>query len=193
MKTAIVLAALTWMPSTQQPKVQIGQKAPEFTLKDLQGNEVPFSKISKERITVVDFWSVQCPYSIAWEERLTAIYQEYQKKGVAFAVLNSNSTEPGAEIREYVSKSKVPYTIYADPRSELADLFGAKATPHVFVFDRKGILAYTGAIDDDSKGKKKAEERKNYLRETLDALLKDEKPPVAETKPVGCSIKRPKP
>jgi len=192
MQTAILLIAALSLIQGQQPRVQLGQKAPEFSLRDIEGKEVAFSKISKDKITVVDFWSAKCPYSQSWEKRLTAIYEEYKKKGVEFAVVDSNSTEPVAEIREYLAKSKVPYTIYLDPRSELADLFGAKATPHVFVFDKKGSLAYVGAIDDDSKGEKKTEERKNYLREALDALLGDKEPPLRETKPVGCSIKKPK-
>lgn len=198
MKTILIASLLAGVLAggeehAKKAKVSLGSKAPDFVLRPMQGEETSFSKIAKDKVTVVNFWSAKCPYSIAWEDRLAAIYKEYEKKGVAFVMIDSNSTEPPEVIKEYAAKSKIPYGIYLDPRSETADLFEAKTTPHIYLFNKEGVLSYVGAIDDDSKGEKKAEERKNHLREALDAVLAGKKPAMESTKPVGCTIKRPKP
>lgn len=197
MKLLLVASALFGLASgeNKDPQVVLGKKAPEFTLTPLNKNlpSKKFSEISKDKITVVNFWSAKCPYSIAWEDRLKTIYNDYTKKGVEFVMINSNSTENKEVIEKYAEEAKLPYPIWADFRSEIADLFHAKTTPHIYVFNKKGELAYVGAIDDDSKGQKKADERKNYLVDVLGALITEKAVAVNATTPVGCSIKRPKP
>lgn len=195
MKLLLVASALLgMMGGDHKDGIPLGHKAPEFSLTSMEKGATAkkFSEISKDKITVVDFWSCRCPFSIAWEDRLKALHDEYSKKGVEFVVIDSNSTENAEDIEKYKETAKFPYAIYLDPKSEIANIFGAKTTPHVYVFNKKGELEYMGAIDDDSKGQKKMEERKNYLKDALEALVHDKKVSVTTSTPAGCSIKRPK-
>jgi len=70
----------------------------------------------------------------------------------------------------------------------VADAFGARTTPHVFLFDGTGVLVYTGAIDDNVDSAKKV--KKNWLQDAMNAVAKGQAVPVAQSKPLGCSIKR---
>ena len=72
--------------------------------------------------------------------------------------------------------------------SELANAFGAKTTPHVFLFDADNQLVYSGAIDDNSKDAALVTER--YLNDALYALGNKEEIKIAKTDAKGCSIKR---
>ena len=68
--------------------------------------------------------------------------------------------------------------------------YGATKTPHVYILTKtkKGNeVAYIGAIDDNARNPKAVMTR--YVENAVDALLKGEKPPVTETKAIGCSIK----
>ncbi len=189
---SVAVLPLFFAQESTPTKFTLDQKAPDFKVHTLKGELNSFADLSKDKITVVNFWSSKCPYSVGWEERLTAIYNEYSKKGVQFVMIDSNSTESVADIESYSKTSKIPYSIHIDPRSEVADLFDAKTTPHIYVFDKTRTLRYVGAIDDDAKGSKKMEERKNYLRDALNALIDGKKVETNSTKPAGCSIKRPK-
>ncbi len=62
-------------------------------------------------------------------------------------------------------------------------------TPHVFVIDAKGKLAYRGAIDDspDTEGGKNA--KVNYADQVLSEILAGKKVSVNATKQYGCSVK----
>lgn len=151
------------------------------------------------KVVVIDFWSIQCPWSIKYEEKLIALQKRYAGKDVVFLAIDSNHTEvdadaedPYARIKAYAKKANVPYPILIDKDNVVADRFDAKTTPHVFVLDRKGVLQYAGGVDDDAKGKKKAqgEPVTEYVADALDAVLAGKKPERATTKPMGCTIKR---
>ena len=70
----------------------------------------------------------------------------------------------------------------------LADLYGAQTTPHVYVIDRGGILAYQGAWNDISLRKKAASEV--YAAMAVEALMAGRQPPVTQTAPYGCVLVR---
>jgi thiol-disulfide isomerase/thioredoxin len=155
------------------------------TLKDYQG-----------KIVVIDFWSINCPVSKAYEARLKKLHADYASKGIVFLALDANSNEvdksakdPYAAIKDYVKQQSVPYPILIDTGNAIADRFDAKTTPHVFILDGKGKLRYAGAIDDDDNGSK-GDKATPFVRQALDALMAGKEPPAANTKPHGCSIKR---
>jgi hypothetical protein len=49
------------------------------------------------------------------------------------------------------------------------------------------VLKYHGAIDDNYDDPSAVEVQ--YLRDALDAILAGEEPPLAQTPPVGCTVK----
>ena len=75
-----------------------------------------------------------------------------------------------------------------DKNSVLANAYGAKVTPHVFLFDRDGILQYTGAIDDNYKDASEVSEP--YLLDAMRSVFAGESVKVSTTDAIGCSIKR---
>ena len=80
----------------------------------------------------------------------------------------------------------MPYLI--DKNSQLADAFGARTTPHVYLLNQKMELIYTGAIDNKVDGKRSSDE--NYLKNAIEAASSGKEIELATTPPRGCSIKR---
>jgi hypothetical protein len=75
-----------------------------------------------------------------------------------------------------------------DVNSKLANAFFARTTPHVYLFDADMKLVYKGAIDDNVDDAKAVKE--HYLNDAIEQLSSGKKIKTAETKPVGCGIKR---
>ncbi|MFM2143956.1 MAG: hypothetical protein RLZZ476_2500, partial [Verrucomicrobiota bacterium] len=69
-----------------------------------------------------------------------------------------------------------------------AKAYGCLATPHVFIFDQSRKLRYQGRID-DSRYADDASVTSPDARNAIQALVDGKEPPVAETKPHGCSTK----
>jgi hypothetical protein len=84
---------------------------------------------------------------------------------------------------------KLPYPVLRDADGTVGRLYGAKTTPHMFVIDKNGLLAYAGAIDNDPHGKGNPNTTVNYVEQAVDALLKGSTVEIDSTKPYGCSVK----
>lgn len=173
----------------------------EIALQDIDGATVRARELMG-KVTVVNFYSIQCPVQAQWDARLAEIQRDYQEQGVVFLHVDSNVTEIGAvapkvegeakpydEIRQHLAEKKLPFRVLVDHGNKVADLFAATSTPHVYVFGTDGKLVYKGLVDDDQRDAKK-DTRKNHLRDLLGKLVKGEAVEPSSTNEVGCSIKR---
>lgn len=143
--------------------------------------------------TVVVFTCNHCPYALAWHARIAAVARDYAERGVAVLHVNSNDAEryprdsfDAMRSRVEASPEDWPGPYLWDETQTVAHAYGAKTTPDVFVADAAGRLVYRGAPDADweDEGLDAA-----WLRGALDAVLAGRAVEVAETEPVGCSIK----
>lgn len=189
-------------PAEQPKTLQLGSRVNGATLlTDIDGKPQKAAELMG-KITVVNFYSIQCPIQAAWDKRLATIQKDFEKDGVVFLHIDSNKTEigeappkvegdakPYENIRSHLKKNELPFRVLVDHGNKVADLFDAKTTPHIYVFGKDGKLVYKGLVDDDQKDKN-AEGRKNHLRDVLGKLAKDEKVEPFTTKEEGCTIKR---
>ena len=77
-----------------------------------------------------------------------------------------------------------------DESGEIGKLYGAQTTPHMFIIDKMGKLAYAGAIDNKSSPRHKTVKgATNYVNTALNNLVKGQTIAVASTQPYGCSVK----
>jgi len=160
-------------------------KIPKFSLKGTDEKVYSSEDLKGEYGSVIIFWCNHCPYVKAWEKEVLRIVENYKDK-FGFAFINSNDPNKYPEDSfENMKKKNYPVPYLFDETQEVARMFGAERTPHVFVFDRDGNLVYKGAVDDDYEGNPK----KRYLIEVLDALISGKEVPHMETPAVGCTIK----
>ena len=186
----------------QTKVLQLGQRMNgQTTLTDIDGVPVKAHDLMG-KVTVVNFWSTQCPIQKAWDQRLAQIQKDFEGQGVVFLHIDSNVTEigeapqkaegdkkPYANIRDHLKEKGLPFRVLVDHGNKVADFMGANTTPHIYVFAADGKLVYKGLVDDDQKDKN-ADKRQNYLRDVLGKLTKNEKVEPSETKEQGCTIKR---
>ena len=87
-----------------------------------------------------------------------------------------------------VAKARGVPQVLIDSEHSVADLYEAVTTPHVFVFDREGILRYRGAVDDTTFRRREATQF--FLRDAVEALRKGQSLSLNETLSYGCAIVR---
>lgn len=199
---AMLLAAIPVMAFGEDPKeakkgaptatgAEVGKPAPEFTLKDTEGKEHKLSSY-KGKIVVVQWTNHQCPFIVRHEKTDKTMQNtaaKLAKDNVVWLAIDSTPTaeEKLADIKTWRKDNGISFPTLLDASGTVGKLFGAKTTPHMFVIDAKGVLAYAGAIDDDNEGTKKDD--KNYVEEAVSALVKGSAVATPTTKSYGCSIK----
>ena len=167
----------------------IGAAAPDFTLTTIDGKTFSLGEAAKShKAVVVMFIATKCPYSNAYNDRMRDMSAAYAKQGVLFVGINSNKTEPSAEVVAHAKQHGFAFSIMKDPDNKVADLYDARHTPEIYVVDPGGRLVYHGRIDENYEDASKV--ASPDLKNALDAMLANRAIAKAETKAFGCSIKR---
>jgi peroxiredoxin len=167
----------------------IGANAPNFQLTTVDGKAFSLADAEKaNKAVVLMFIATKCPYSNAYNDRLRQMASDYTKKGVLFVGINSNNTEPEAEVKSHAAKNKWDFTIAKDPGNKVADLYDAKRTPEVYVVGADGKVLYHGRIDENYEEPSKV--TSPDLKNALDQILAGQAVSKSETKAFGCTIKR---
>ena len=176
-------------------QLQIGEKAKytDVKMESVTGEKMSLDDLKGKNGLVMIFSCNNCPFVIAWEDRYNAIGQWAGKNGMGVALLNSNHQKRDGEdsmqaMKEHAKEKnyRIPYLL--DDESLIANALGGQTTPHVFVFDKDFKLVYKGLIDDNYKSA--SDVKHNYLKDAIESTAAGKKIAVAETKSMGCSIKR---
>jgi len=170
----------------------IGEKAPDFTLEATDEKMYSLKDFNDTEILVIFFTCNHCPYVIGSDEvtRKTALH--FEKQGIKFIAINSNSkntyTEDSFEnMAKRMEKEKFPWIYLYDPDQKIALAYGALRTPHFYVFDKDRKLVYTGRGVDNPKDTDKM--KVNDLWNALNEYISDKKITTPVTNPIGCNVK----
>jgi peroxiredoxin len=172
--------------------VKIGDAALAFELPGVDGKDYSLSSISAgKKATAVVFMCNHCPYVLAWMDRIMAVARDYAGQGVAFVGINANdpakyAADDFAGMQKQAKEWDLPFPYLHDESQEVAHAYAAGRTPEIFLFDGDLKLRYHGAPDDNYEADQASVP---YLRNALNAILAGQEPAVAETPPVGCTIK----
>lgn len=196
------LATLVLLPAHDPlPDLAIGAAMPagDVVMKDVMGADRSLSAIKGEKGLLVIFSCNTCPFvvgsegSAGWEGRYPELASLCSNSGIGFALVNSNSAKRDAgesftdmQVRYKENGYRGHYLL--DEGNAVADAFGARTTPHVFLFDKDLKLVYKGAIDDNVDDPKAV--GRPYVKDAVAALLGGKPADPAITKNLGCSIKR---
>lgn len=181
---AIVIAAA--VPAAAA--VAVGEAAPGFTLMDTAGNEVSLSDF-EGKVVVLEWLNPDCPFVVRHYKAGTmkALAEKYGGKGVVWLTINSTNYMDAEANAKFKAANQLPYPILVDQDGAVGHLYDARTTPHMFIIDGDGKLAYMGAIDDDPRGS--SDTPANYVAAALDEVLAGKPVTTAETTPYGCSVK----
>ncbi|MDA9819404.1 thioredoxin family protein [Salibacteraceae bacterium] len=179
----------------ENTSLSIGEKAPMADVKmaDIDGSSKSLQDLNSKNGLLVVFSCNTCPFVIAWEDRYNELDALCKKNGIGMVLVNSNEARrAGDDSMDKMKKHAkelgytMPYVV--DSKSALANAFGARTTPHIYLFDKEMKLAYTGLIDDNHRSKD--EVSKSFLKDAIQNLASGKNIDPAETKSMGCSIKR---
>ena len=189
-----ILSIFTGITFLISGELEIGSAMPlvDHQLADISGKTMTLTNAKGDAGTLVIFSCNTCPWVLAWEDRYVTLAQEFIPKGIGMIAVNSNESQferddSMEEMVEHAQEMGYNFPYVQDPGSKLATAFGARKTPHIYLFDEKDKLVYRGAIDDNARKPRKV--KHTFLADAMDALLTGEKIDPVSTKALGCSIK----
>lgn len=185
--------------------VAVGEAVPDFTLTDIDGKSHTLSEY-KGKVVILEWFNPQCPYVIDQytKNTLKTFGNQMKQAGVVYLAVNSGAPgQPGsgkeanAEARE---RFGIRFPILLDEEGKVGRMLDARFTPQMFIIDARGVLRYSGAIDNAPLGKvnattyppgkgKERGELVNYVRQAYDEIKAGEDVTTPTTRPYGTRVK----
>ena len=144
----ISLISILALPAIFAQGYNVGDKASDFKLKNVDGKYVSLGDYKEAKGYTVIFTCNHCPYAIAYQDRIIELDKKYKELGYPVIAINSNDPEIAPDdsydkmiIRAKEKKYTFPYLF--DETQEVYRKYGAKRTPHVYLLQKKGNSSHT--------------------------------------------------
>ena len=179
----------------------VNEMREDFSLPGTDGEVHRLADYAASEVLVVVFTCNHCPIAQMYEDRIKTLAADYGNKSVAVVAIQPNdpsairvdeldSSDMSDSLDEMKTRAAYrhldyPY-LYDGETQSVAEAYGPKATPHVFVFDRQRKLRYEGRMDNSYR---KELVKTSDARNAIDAVLGGRDVLVTHTGVFGCSTK----
>jgi peroxiredoxin len=169
-----------------------GSPAPAFELPGSDGRRHSFADVKGRNGTLIFFTCNHCPYVVGSEDRMRALCDRIAPGGISMVAIHSNETKDHPTdtwdaVLQRMKEKGFRWLSLHDEEQFVARAFGAERTPHYFLFDKDGRLAYSGRQDNSPRDVTKAETHE--LDDAIADVLAGRAVANPRTDPIGCNIK----
>jgi peroxiredoxin len=114
------------------------EKAPNFKLKDITGNQVSLSDYRGKKNVYLNFWATWCPPCKAEMPDIEKLYQ--QTKNSNLVILAVNAGEPRDTVKSFMKKSKYNFKALVDSDGTVSDIYSVISIPRSIFIDKNGYI-----------------------------------------------------
>lgn len=126
---------------TEKSGLEIGQYAPDFTLKTLEGKKVKLSNYRGKKV-ILNFWATWCPPCKEEIPHMEKYYKSLNKKdNVEILAVNLTSSDKSKEyIKEFAKSYDITYPILLDKEGEQQKQYEIVTIPTTFFINESGQI-----------------------------------------------------
>ncbi|OZI10446.1 thiol-disulfide oxidoreductase [Bacillaceae bacterium SAS-127] len=128
-------------PSAMQTGIGLGEKAPDFTVKTIAGEEVSLSDYEGQKV-ILNFWATWCPPCKAEMPHMQNYYEkEAEKNNVEILAVNLTENDKGKEaVADFAKQYELTFPILLDEEGTLAKQYEAFTIPTTYVLNTDGTV-----------------------------------------------------
>ena len=123
--------------SLRAAELTLGKPAPDFTLKDIDGETVSL-KDFRGKVVLLDFWATWCGPCIGELPELKALYEKH-KHNPDFTLISISSDVNDETVAKFVANNEMPW-IHIRETEEMQAKFSVIGIPHYRVIDKNGLI-----------------------------------------------------
>jgi peroxiredoxin len=113
------------------------QKAPEFSLKDLNGRTVTLASL-KGKVVLLNFWATWCPPCISEMPKFNKLYKEMKGRGLEIVAISADRSE--SYVKDFISKNSLEFKVLYDADRSVVKSYKVFSMPTTFLIDKNGII-----------------------------------------------------
>lgn len=193
----VLTALLFAMATTASAALKIGEPAPGFTGMDTSGKSHALSDFRGKPV-VLEWTNHDCPYVRKHYSSGNMQQQQQAATGQGAVWLSIISSAPDKQGHVTpaqadaltAERNAAPSAVILDEKGEIGRLYEAKTTPHMYIIDADGKLAYMGGIDSiPSTNPADIAKATQYVPAALAQVMQGKPVTPSVTRPYGCSVK----
>ena len=190
-------ATLLFFSASVQAAPELGAVAPQFTMIDTNGNEVSTSDLVGKTV-VLEWTNHGCPFVQKHYDsgNMQALQSEATGDDIVWlSIISSAEGKQGSVNAEEANqltedRNAAPSHVLLDAEGVVGKAYDARTTPHMFIIDPDGKVAYMGGIDDNpSANPADIEGAQNYVRTALSEMKDGKAVSTPASRPYGCNVK----
>ncbi len=135
---------------TEISKDTVKNPAPDFTMTDIDGNELTLSSLYGKPI-VLNFWATWCGYCILEMADFQKVYDRYGDE-FQFVMVNltDNAREKVSTSAAFIAEKGFTFPIYFDVYKQALEAYEAYSIPRTYIIDENGSIVESriGALDE---------------------------------------------
>lgn len=134
---------------TSKKVVGIGDKAPNFILENMSGEQVEFNTYRGKGV-FLNFWGTWCKPCEKEMPFMNNVYEEYKNKGVE--ILAVNVGESKLAVQKFIDRHSLDFPVVIDEDLEVLEAYGVNPLPTTFLIDKDGTIVdiITGSLTEES-------------------------------------------
>ncbi len=126
------------VPAAERGIVKVGDEAPNFQLRDLNGNLVSLSQL-RGKVVLLNFWATWCGPCRVEMPAMEQLYRTFPRK--EFEILAVSTDPQGAVVtRPFQQEMGFTFPILHDSEYRVGLTYGARTLPMTFMVDRQGVI-----------------------------------------------------
>ena len=132
-------------PESLPVGLDAGNRAPDFTLTDINGETVKLSDYRGKKV-LLNFWGTWCPPCKAEMPHMQKYYEKFKDEGIEILAVNATVTESSPDnVAKFVEDYGLTFTIPLDEKNQVSSLYEILSFPTSFFIDSDGVIR-SGAI-----------------------------------------------
>jgi|TARA_B110000037_G_C16849581_1_gene395287 peroxiredoxin len=182
------------MVATHSKMSPLGTKAHPFQLENTCDTEmVNFSSETEGKGFLIAFICNHCPFVIHLKDHFPLLFNEWVKTGLKIYAISANDSEKypsdsPENMKNEAKQLKFDFPYLFDETQSVAHSYKAACTPDFFLYNEKKELFYRGQYDSSRPGGE-IDVTGSDIKNAVNLLLSQGKPPENQIPSLGCNIK----
>ncbi len=128
-----------------------GQTFNDFTLQDLEGNDVKLSKLLEKGPVMISFWATWCSPCKEEMKKMFPVYEKYKDRGFTYIAINQDNQKSVSKVKSYINANGYSFPVVLDPDKSVFESYSGVGIPYSLLIskDRKIISKHLGYVTGD--------------------------------------------
>ena len=146
------------------PLKSFSQSYYDFTLPDLDGNDLSLGKLLEKGPVMISFWATWCAPCKEEMKKLQPIYEKYKDQGFTYLAVNQDNQKSISKVKSFINANGYTFPVVLDPDKQIFEAYSGIGMPYsLIVSQNKNIFAkHLGYVTGDE----------NKIEEEIKAVLK---------------------